>query len=145
MAATKGTLFCPRNAAAAAARAVPGVVGLNACYAPSVRGQGGQTRTRGLQHDPGSPTDIQAEALVTAPVRMSAIYAIVFPAEDAAVEEYGRLDRFGLLPPDGIQWVISPGMFDKWAITDAVRSSRYFPDIIWSPSASSAATPGASS
>jgi hypothetical protein len=145
VAATKGTLFCPRNAAAAAGRAVPGVVGLNACYAYSVRGQGGLTRTRGPQHDPGSPTDVQAEALVTAPVPLSAIYAIVFPAEAAAVEEYGRLDRFGLLPPDGIQWVISPGMFDKWAISDAVRSRRYFPDIMWSPSVLPSVIPWAAS
>lgn len=138
VAAAQGSLFSPRNAAAAAARAVPGVAGLNACYAPSVRGQGGQTRTRGPKHDPGSPTDVQAEALVTAPVPLSAIYAIVFPAEAAAVEEHGRLDRFGLLPPADIQWVISPDMFDKWAITEAVRSSCYFPDIIWSPSVSPA-------
>lgn len=143
VAAAEGTLFCPRNAAAAADSAVPGAAGLNACYAPSVRGQGGQTRTRGPRHDPGSPTDIQAEVLVTAPVPLSAIYAIVFPAEAAAVEEYGRLDRFGKLPPDGMQWMISPGMFDKWVITAAVQSSRHFPDIIWSPSASPTVTPGA--
>ena len=66
--------------------AVPGVVGLNACYAPSVRGQGGQTRTRGLQHDPGSPTDVQAEVLVTRTgADVGNLCAIVFPAEDAAV------------------------------------------------------------
>jgi len=141
VAATEGTLFCPRNAAAAASRADPGAAGLNACYAPSVRGQGGQTRTRGSQHDPGSPTDVQAEVLVTAPVPLSAIHAIVFPTEAAAVEEYGRLDRFGLLPPDGMRWVISPGMFDKWVITAAVQSSRYFPETTWSPTA----TPGAAS
>jgi hypothetical protein len=145
VAATGGTLFCPRNAAAGASGAAPGVAGLNACYASSVRGQGGQARTRGPQHDPGSPTDVQAEVLVTAPVPLSAIFAIVFPTEEAAEEEYGRLDRFGLLPPDRMQWVISPEMFDKWAITAAVRFSRNFPDIIWSPSASPTATPGAAS
>jgi hypothetical protein len=145
VAASEGTLFCPRNAAASAACAVPGAAGLNACYAPSVRGQGGRIFTRGPHHDPGSPTDVQAEVLVTAPVRLSAIRAIVFPTEAAAMEEYGRLDRFCLLPPDGMQWVISPGMFDKWAITAAVQSSRYFPETAWSPSASPTATPGATS
>jgi hypothetical protein len=144
IAAAEGTLFCPRNAAAAGGRILPGVAGLNACYAPSVLGQGGQTRIRGPQHDPGSPTDIQAEVLVTAPVPSSAISAVVFPTKAAAMEEYGRLDRFCLLPPDGVQWVISPGMFDKREITAAVQSSRYFPDINWSPSASSTALPGAS-
>lgn len=141
VAAADGTLFCPRNAAAAGGRAEPGVASLNACYALSVRGQGGQIRTRGPRHDPGSPTDVQAEVLVTAPVPLPAIHAIVFPSEAAAVEEYGRLDRFGLLPPDGMGWVISPGMFDKWTITAAVQSSCYFPETTWSPSTSPTATP----
>jgi hypothetical protein len=145
VAATEGTLFCPRNAAAAASCARPGAVGLHACYALSVRGQGGQTRTRGPQHDPGSPTDVQAEVLVTAPVPLSAIHAIVFPTEAAAVEEYGRLDRLGTLPPDDIRWVISPGMFEKWTITAAVQSSHYFPETAWSPPASPTATRGATS
>lgn len=139
VAAAEGTLFCPRNAAAGGL-AVPGVAGLNGCYAPTVRGQGGQTRARGPRHDPGSPTDVQAEVLVTAPVPMSAIHAIVFPTDAAAMEEYGRLDRFGTLPPDGMQWVISPGMFDKGAITAAVQTSRYFPETNWSLEASPKAT-----
>lgn len=140
VAAVEGTLFCPRNAAAAASGAALGAAGLLACYAPSVRGQGGVTRVRGLLHDPGSPTDVQAEALVTAPVPLSVVRAIVFPAREAAAEEYGRLDRFGLLPPPGIRWVVSQGMFDKSAITAAVQSSRYFAEVPWSPSASRAET-----
>ncbi|MGW5646218.1 DarT ssDNA thymidine ADP-ribosyltransferase family protein [Saccharopolyspora sp. NPDC003752] len=140
VAASEGTLFCPRNAAAAAGQVAPGVDGLRACYAPTVRGQGGQSRTRGPQHDPGSPTDVQAEVLVAAPVPLSAIHAIVFPSEAAAVEEYGRLDRFGILPPDDVQWVVSPGMFEKWTIATAVRTSQYFPEITWTPPAPTAAT-----
>lgn len=145
VAASEDTLFCPRNAAAAAGEAVGGVAGLRACYASSVRGQGGQTRTRGQQHDPGSPTDVQAEALVAAPIPSTAIQALVFPSHEAAAEEYGRLDRFGLLPPEGVQWIISPGMFDKWAIAAAVQSGSYFPETAWSPSASAVATPGTAS
>lgn len=141
VAAVEGTLFCPRNAAAAASRAVSGVAGVSACYAPAVCGQGGQTRTRGPRHDPGSPTDIQAEVLVTAPVPLSAIHAIVFPTEAAAREEYRRLSRLGTLPPDGLRWMFSPGMFDKATITRAVQSSRYFPETIWSPAASPGTTP----
>lgn len=135
IAAAQGTLFCPRNAAASAGCAIPGVAGLNACYASSVLGQGNQIRTRGPRHDPGSPTDVQAEVLVTAPVPLSAIHAIVFPTEAAADEEYGRLDRLGALPPSRIRWVISPGMFEKWRVADAVRYSRYFPETAWSPKA----------
>ncbi|MFE1956549.1 DarT ssDNA thymidine ADP-ribosyltransferase family protein [Streptomyces sp. NPDC059479] len=141
VAALEGTLFCPRNAAAAPGLAVPGVTGLNGCYAAAVRGQGGQTRTRGPRHDPGSPTDVQAEVLVTTPVPVSAIQAIVFPTKAAASEEYGRLERFGTLPPNDIRWVISPGMFDKGTITAAVQNSRYFPEATWSTVASPKATP----
>lgn len=144
VAAAVGTRFCPRNAAAG--ESIAGAAGLNACYAPNVLGQGGRIRSRGDRHDPGSPTDVQAEVLVNAPLPVSAIHAIVFPTEAAAQEEYGRLDRFGLLPPAGIRWLVSPGMFDKWAIAAAVLSSRYFPEAEWSPSTPSpSAAPGAAS
>ncbi|GAA3449740.1 DUF4433 domain-containing protein [Dactylosporangium matsuzakiense] len=133
VAAAPDTLFCPRNAAASAGTARPGVDGLRACYADTVVGQ--RVYTRGPNHDPGSPTDVQAEVLVIAPVSLSAIRAIVFPSEAAAEEEYGRLDRFGLVPPDGVDYVISPGMFDKWAITRAVQNSQYFSETSWSPKA----------
>lgn len=134
VAATSDTLFCPRNAAASAGSTVrPGVEGLRACYAKTVIGQ--QVYTRGPNHDPASPTDVQAEILVVAPVPLSAIRAIVFPSDAAAAEEYGRLDRFGLVPPDGVEYVISPGMFDKWAITRAVQNSQNFSETSWSPKA----------
>lgn len=133
--ATGGTLFSPRNAAAAGKRPAPGAAGLQACFAPSVLGQGGQTRTRGPRHDPRSPTDVQAEVLVTAPVPLSAIHGIVFPTAAAAEEEYGRLDRFGVLLPDHVQWIISPGMFDKIAIANAVRFGHGLEEAVWlSPS-----------
>jgi hypothetical protein len=135
IAAVDGTLFCSRNAAAAAGTRVRGAAGLRACYAQSVVGQNGRTFTRGPHHDPRSPTDVQAEALVTAPVPLSAIHAIVFPTEAAAREEYGRLDRLGTLPPAGMRWVISSGMFQKWMIANAVQSGHYFPEITWSPAA----------
>jgi hypothetical protein len=132
VAAREGTLFCPRNAAGAGQRA-SGSAGLLACYATSVLGQGGMNRGRGTLHDPGSPTDVQAEVLVTAPTPLSSVSAIVFPTEGAAKEEHGRLERLGLLPPTNVAWVVSAGMFDKVAITAAVRSSRYFDETTWSP------------
>jgi hypothetical protein len=137
VAAVPDTLFCPRNAAASASIARPGVDGLRACYATPVVGQRGQVYTRNARHDPGSPTDVQAEVLVVAPVPLSAIRAIVFPNEAAAEEEYGRLDRFGLVPPGSVNFVVSPGMFDKWMITKAVQTSQYFSETPWSPKAAS--------
>ncbi|GAA3913690.1 DarT ssDNA thymidine ADP-ribosyltransferase family protein [Actinoplanes auranticolor] len=133
VAAAPDTLFCPRNAAASGVMARPGIDGLRACYAHTVVGQ--KVYTRGPNHDPGSPTDVQAEVLVVAPVPLSAIRAIVFPSKAAAEEEYGRLDRFGLVPPGGVNYVISPGMFDKWMITKAVQNSQYFSETPWSPKA----------
>jgi hypothetical protein len=133
VAASPDTLFCPRNAASSAGLLRSGVEGLRACYAPTVIGQ--RAYNRGPNHDPGSPTDVQAEVLVVAPVPMSAIRAIVFPNEAAAQEEYGRLDRFGLVPPRSVNYVISPAMFDKWAITRAVQNSQYFSETLWSPRA----------
>lgn len=139
IAASEGTLFCPRNAAAAD-DTTAGVAGLLACYAPTVLGQGGITRRRGTTHDPASPTDVQAEVLLTAPVPLSSVNAIVFPTEAAAQEEYGRLERFGLLPPNTVGWIVSAGMFHKWAITAAARSSNYFAETAWSPMRAPAAT-----
>lgn len=109
-AAEQGTLFCPRNAAAGGAR--PGADALAACYAAAVVGQGGQTRRRGAAHDPASPTDVQAEVLLPAPVPLSLVRAIVFPSDAAAREEHGRLDRLGRLgaaPP----FAVAPALFDQ--------------------------------
>ncbi|MEV0217613.1 DarT ssDNA thymidine ADP-ribosyltransferase family protein [Micromonospora sp. NPDC050695] len=106
---------------------------MRACYAETVVGK--NVYTRGPNHDPGSPTDVQAEVLVVAPVPMSAIRAIVFPSKAAAEEEYGRLDRFGVAPPGHANYVISPDMFNKWKITDAVQNSQYFSETPWSPKA----------
>lgn len=135
VAAATDTLFCHRNAASASGICQPGVAGLRACYANPVVGQ--QVYTRGPAHDPGSPTDVQAEVLVVAPVPLSAIHAIVFPSKAAAEEEYGRLDRFGLVLPGSVKYVISPGMFDKWMITKAVQTSQYFSETPWAPKAAS--------
>lgn len=131
-AAAPGTLFCPRNAAAADAQANPGAGALLACYAPAVRGQGGRTWRRGPAHDPGSPTDVQAEVLVTAPIPLSLVRAIVFPSDAAAREEHGRLDRFGLLA-DAPRFVVAPGLFDKWKVAAAVTDSVYPREIPWAP------------
>lgn len=134
VAATEGTLFCPRNAAADnGALCIPGLAGLHSCYAPAVTGQGGQTRQRGKHHDPGSPTDIQAEVLVTAPISLSDVSAIVVPTEEAARQEYGRLHQLGLLPPPHIRWVVCVDMFNKWRIASAVRNSVYLDERLWQP------------
>lgn len=129
-AAEDGTLFCARNGAAGGAR--PGPDALAACYAPAVTGQGGQTRRRGAAHDPASPTDVQAEVLLPAPVPLSLVRAIVFPSDAAAREEQGRLDRLGRFsaaPP----FAVGPGLFDKWVVAAAVTRGVPVEIAPWAP------------
>ena len=132
LAATLGTVFTRRNAAAAAAAAAPGIDGLLACYARQVRGSGGHSRHRGPSHDPACPTDLQAEVLLPAPVALSAVHAIVFPTEAAALNEYGRLDRAGLLA-DAPPFVVCPGMSDAQAVTAAVTAGVELEESAWLP------------
>lgn len=131
VAATVGTLFSTRNAAAGGA--VPGVDGLTACYADQTVGQGGKLYMRGASHDPGSPTDVQAEVLVPSPIPLSAVYGIVFPSSEAAAEEEGRLERLSATVPATVRWIIAPGMFGKWSVSDAVTRSAYLTETDWTP------------
>ena len=133
VAAHAGTLFCHRNAAAKDANSIPGVAGLRACFAPSVRGHRSSTYTRGRGHDPASPTDIQAEVLVTAPIALADVRAIVFKTEADAMQEYGRLGQLGVSLPDHIRWVVAEGMFMWPRVKKAVQTSRFFPMTDWSP------------
>jgi hypothetical protein len=132
-AATQGTLFTPRNAAASSHKPTAGAQALLSCYAPSVTGSWGVTRSRGAQHDPRSPTDVQAEVLVTAPIPLSAVRAIVVPTAESAREEHARLLQLGLVPPAAIRWVVCAGMFNKDSITNAVFSSRHLSETPWVP------------
>lgn len=133
-AAMNGTFFCPRNASAE--RGTPGLDALRRCYAPTVVGQGGKTRSRGARHDPRSATDVQAEVQLVAPVPLSVVRAMVFPTREAAEEEYGRLDRLSLIPR-GLTWLVAGKMFDKWAVSKAVTDSQYFQEDPWFPTGES--------
>jgi len=138
VAAADGALFCPRNAAAYDAVCVPGVEGIRGCYLPAVLGAGGRTWTRGSRHSPACPTDVQAEALIPGPIPLSAVRAIAVPSQQAAVQEHSRLDQLGLPAPAFISWIISPGMFNRNAVSNAVRFSMAIDETIWAPSTSPA-------
>ncbi|WP_068057231.1 DarT ssDNA thymidine ADP-ribosyltransferase family protein [Nocardia xishanensis] len=132
IAARHGTLFCARNAAAGGA--APGVEALRRCYAASVSGQGNRVRTRGANHDPRCPTDVQAELLVPGPIPLSAVRAIVFPSADAAEEEYGRVQRIGITSvPKSIPSLVSLGLFDKQLVSAAVTTSSRLEETVWRP------------
>jgi hypothetical protein len=131
VAAIRGSLFCPRNAGAYGASKVAGVAGLNACYAEAVSGAYGRTYRRGTNHDPRCPTDVQAEVLVPAPIPLSYAYGIVFPSEQAAGNEFVRLEQLSVPIPDHLEWIVSPGLFAASSVTNAVQMSRGIPEQLW--------------
>ncbi|GAA2245826.1 DUF4433 domain-containing protein [Promicromonospora sukumoe] len=124
VAATPDALFCPRNAGAYGASKEAGVAGLDACYTEAVSGSYGKTYSRGTNHDPRCPTDVQAEILVPAPIPLTSAYGIVFPSEQAASNEFVRLEQLSVAIPNHLQWIVSPGLFDAASVTNAVRMSR---------------------
>lgn len=131
VAATRGALFCPRNAGATGGTKTPGVLGLEGCYATRVSGSGGQTFHRGPTHDPRCPTDVQAEVLVPAPIPLSLAYGIVFPSDEAAADERVRLEQFSVPVPLHLHWVVARGMFETAAVTRAVQFSRPIVESNW--------------
>lgn len=130
LAATLGTLFCHRNAAAGyGAYLKPGVEAFSACYDQVVYGK--DRYERGPDHDPGSPTDVQAEVLIPAPIPLSYISGIVVPSEEHAVLENGRLVQLGH-DTTRLNWIVCPDMFNKYAVTRAVQHSHYLTETPWS-------------
>jgi hypothetical protein len=123
-----GTLFSPCNAAKArGAYLKPGGDALMACYAPV--SQPGSW-IRGANHHRGAPTDLQAEALVPAPVELSHLEAIVVPSETAAMNEAGRLDQLGMSSA-GISWLVSAIFFDRNALSSRIRFGGRIDEKIW--------------
>jgi hypothetical protein len=99
-----------------------------ACYAPV--SQPGNW-TRGASHQKGAPTDVQAEALVPAPVEFSHVEAIVVPTAAAAANEVGRLDQLGVSSA-GITWLVSAVFFDRNALSSRIRFGGLLDEVIWS-------------
>jgi hypothetical protein len=123
-----GTLFSPCNAATASgAHLKPGGDALAACYT-GVSEPGGWTR--GRSHQIGAPTDVQAEALVPAPVELSYLKAIVVPTGAAAANEVGRLKQLGVTSVD-ITWVVAPVFFDRNALSSRIRFGGPIDEVPW--------------
>lgn len=106
----RDVLFCPRNAAAQnGGQLRPGWEGWQALFAPTVQGQGGQTRRRYPQMLASCPTDDQAEALIPEMIPQEYITAIIVPSRDAFEQEMDRLGILELIPD--IEWRIAPDLF----------------------------------
>jgi hypothetical protein len=123
-----GTLFSPCNAAkGSGAFLEEGGDALLACYA-EVSHPG--NFARGAKHRRGVPTDLQAEALIPAPVELSHLLGIVVPSESAAATEAGRLATLGVSAV-GLQWVVSPTFFDRNALASSLRFGRDIDEVAW--------------
>lgn len=118
--ATPGTRFCPYNSARdQSAGALPGADAFDALFAPTVTGNA--TRKREHAHPTWWPTDDQAEIQIPGTIPLSAVRAVIVRDAQQADLEYFRLTRFGmaaLLPP----LVVAPVFFDKYALSNSVRS-----------------------
>jgi hypothetical protein len=124
-----GTLFAPCNAARdGGAYLMPGTEGLERCFAsPTVLNY-----RRGSSHHPLCATDLQAEALVPGPIPLSDVTAIVTPTVDSARNGYARLNAAGL-DPGRFKWLISPVMFTKWPLANAIQHGSPIGETVWAP------------
>nr|WP_271209443.1 DarT ssDNA thymidine ADP-ribosyltransferase family protein [Rhodococcus wratislaviensis] len=124
-----GVLFSPCNAAkGGGVYAQVGAAAFRSCFDdPSVMGW-----RRGPRHHPQTATDLQAEVLVPGPIPLSDVMAIVVPSVEAAGNDYARLD-IGGLNPAGLNWIVSPVMFDRGSLSTAIRYGRIIEESVWLP------------
>lgn len=129
--ASTGTLFCPRNAAAGyGAYISDGYDAFSSMFAPSIPGAQGKVRGRTLLHLPCSPTDDQAEVLVPGSIPPASIRAIGLSSEEQARVERVRLQILGI-DVDDLKFVVSPTLFDKYALSNAIRTGQKPSETPW--------------
>jgi hypothetical protein len=117
-----GTLFSPRNAAAArGAYLREEIEGFRSMFADRVSGAYGKIRIRGETHLSCSPTDDQAEVLVPDLIQLSDIIAVAVKSEEQAAVERVRL-RVCQIPTSLFEFMVIPSLFDKYALSSAIRS-----------------------
>lgn len=125
------TLFCARNAAANFGGGIAG--GYNAylsLFAPSVRGAGRRVYTRTFFRPPSVPTDDQAEVLIAESIPLRDIRAIGVSSEAQARTELVRLQILGI-DVTALKFVICPTLFDKYALSAALKTGPTPPEILW--------------
>jgi len=132
VAAIAGALFAPANAARNDVTLLPGQSGFFKCYSGSVA-TGARTIPRAPSHNFASPTDMQSEVLVPAPVPLSAVLSIVVPSSSAGTHERDRL-KFLHHDPDIFNWIVAPGLFDIDSVRAAVRNGRRISESAWKES-----------
>lgn len=128
-----GTLFCPRNAAAEFGRTVkPGLAGFQELYSPSVVGAYGKTFQRSARHLTSCPTDEQAEVLVPDAIQWKDVFGLAVVDKQQASREYVRLQMLHVAL-EGLQIVIAPVLYDKYGLSNYIRSGKRPPAVVWTP------------
>lgn len=124
-----GTLFAPCNAAKGnGGYMMSGAEGLARCFAsPTVLNYSRQSSHHSL-----CATDLQSEALVPGSIPLSDLQAIVTPTVEGARNGYARLAAADL-EPDRFNWAVSPMMFTKWPLANAIQQGRPIEEIAWIP------------
>lgn len=128
-----GTKFCARNAAGACgAEIAEGEAAFDAMFAASVRGAGGRTFTRSSSHLPCCPTDEQAEVMIADQVPLDDVLAVVVSSETQAKNELARFRAVGVAA-DRFRLIVAPIFFDKWALSNCIRSGTRPTESSWTP------------
>jgi hypothetical protein len=107
-----GTLFAPRNAAAAGGRLLAGgSSGFSQMFAQSVTGAYGKAWTRPSTMLDCVPTDDQAEIMVHRAIPLAQITGVAVPSVEKAQLEIERLAAIGSSP--GVRWFAAPDLFSQ--------------------------------
>lgn len=129
----ESTLFCPRNAAAdRGAHIAGGYAAYESMFAPSIQGAYGRMYARDLFHLSCSPTDDQAEVLVEELIPLKDLIAIGVSSEEQAAMESTRLKILGI-DIGHLGFVVCPTLFNKKALSIAVRAGKKPLEAPWTP------------
>lgn len=112
-----GTYFCPCNAATARGAYIG--EGYDKFASIFLTNPPGSRFSRSTSHLLCSPTDIQAEVLVTDPIPLDAIMAIAVESEDQANREICRAELQGLTIDRQI--IIAPDFYNKTYLSSSIQ------------------------
>lgn len=127
----EGTLFAPRNAAANyGGTLMSGIEGFQSMFCDKSSGAYGKTFVRSPSHLLCSPTDDQAEVLVADRIPAESILSVCLFSDEQVEVERVRLRVCGI-PEDSFSFTVAPELFDKYALSGAIRSGKRIIEKPW--------------
>lgn len=122
-----GTLFCPMNASYGGGRNISsGIEAFRSLFAQEVKGARGRTFVRSPQHLTCCSTDNQAEVLIRDQIAMEDILGIAVPDDIQARREASRFRLLSAIETPPL--IVAPTLFDKHALSKAIRAGRRPPE-----------------